>query len=177
MNKSPRLFMNAVILISMSVSAFAAPPASVFFDEKVLFKAHEESKDDSRIAEYIPKDESLDSWKSLAGLFWFSEISSPKEFAEAMMESIQASSAEAKINLSEKPGSTDVLLDFVMWPEDQKFVEFDVFHIAKDGKNGIKAQQYARRAYGKEMEKFLAALPDERLRLLNFMATKGLKEP
>jgi hypothetical protein len=73
-----------------------------------------------------------------------------------------------------QPETGDVIVDFVVWPPDVSFVEFNVFKYSKREEGGIEAQQYAVRAYGKEGQEFLKGLKAVRERLVPLMAEDGL---
>jgi hypothetical protein len=54
-------------------------------------------------------------------------------------------------------------------------VEFNIFRYSKKG-GGLLMEQYAQRAYGKDVREFLIKLKSERQRLVDLMAKGGLKK-
>ena len=67
-----------------------------------------------------------------------------------------------------------MIVDFIAWPPDRAFTEFNLFRYGKRDGGGVVAQQYAIRVYG-DATTFLRGLKAERVRLLNAMAKDGLK--
>ncbi|MCE7878565.1 MAG: hypothetical protein DYH14_14870 [Betaproteobacteria bacterium PRO3] len=76
--------------------------------------------------------------------------------------------------LLEHPKSGDVIVDFITWPPDRAFVEFNLFRYGKRDGGGVVAQQYALRAYGDPGD-FLRRLKSERPKLVDAMAKAGLE--
>ena len=66
-----------------------------------------------------------------------------------------------------------MIVDFVVWPADASFVEWNVFKYAKRPEGGVVAEQYALRAY-EDSEAFLKGLRPVRERLVELM-TQGLQ--
>jgi hypothetical protein len=73
------------------------------------------------------------------------------------------------------PKTGEVIVDFIVWPEDRAFHEFNVFRYGKRDGGGLVAHQYALRAYGGDATEFLRGLKERRPKLLDAMANEGLK--
>jgi len=64
-------------------------------------------------------------------------------------------------------------VSFISWPQDESYVEFNVFRYSK-GMKSVKAQQFAMRSYG-DYDAFFKKVGKERDRYLELMAKDGLK--
>lgn len=164
------------IVFFVGGSVFGNPPPAVSFDGKTLVKAYEKAENGASVIEYLPKGETLETWKRLASYLTFSGMDDPKMLALSMARSVLEKNPNAKHALVEHPRTKDVILDFVTWPPDESFIEFNVFHITRSGREELQLQQYALRAYGKDIQPFLKSLPAERERLVELMAKSGLKK-
>jgi hypothetical protein len=76
--------------------------------------------------------------------------------------------------LIQNPTTGEVIVDFVTWPEDQAFVEFNVFKYSRKPGGGLVGQQYALREY-QDTSVFLRGLRPVRERLVGLMAKEGLR--
>jgi hypothetical protein len=74
----------------------------------------------------------------------------------------------------ENPATGEVIVDFVTWPADRAFVEFNIFKYARKPRGGLVAQQYALRDY-QDTTGFLKSLRPVRERLVGLMAKEGLR--
>jgi hypothetical protein len=74
----------------------------------------------------------------------------------------------------ENPATGEVIVDFVTWPADHAFVEFNVFKYARRAGGGLIAQQYALRDH-QDTTAFLRGLRPVRERLGGLMAKEGLR--
>jgi hypothetical protein len=76
--------------------------------------------------------------------------------------------------VSENPKTGEVVVDFVTWPADESFVEFNVFKYGRREGGGLVAQQYALRDY-KDPRGFMKGLKPVRTRLVSLMMEGGLR--
>ncbi len=143
------------------------------FDGAKLLLAWETDNDGNTIKEFIPSGETLENWTKLAAVREYPTLNDARGFAEMMVQRLAADSPDAASKISDgaKPG--EVVLDFVMWPKDKSFAEFNVWKF-RDGPNGgLVADQFAVREY-KDPEGFLKNLKPVRERLVSAMAKDGL---
>ena len=61
----------------------------------------------------------------------------------------------------QNPKNGDVVLNFLVWPDDGSFAEFNVFQYHKQADGGLVSYQYAARAYGDEVETFIKSLDSD----------------
>jgi hypothetical protein len=135
--------------------AAALQRESVSFDGQTLVLASQSENPGEPVKEYIPANEELRSWTRLASI---------REYPNARHAVI------------ENPQTGEVVIDFVTWPEDQSFVEFNVFKYSRREGGGLVAQQYALRDY-KDPRGFMRGLKPVRTRLVKLMTEGGLHSP
>lgn len=157
------------ILLLFAGSLCAAEKPMVTFDNRELYLASEEKNDSVRLKEFIPKGETLDHWTRLAGLFEYPRDNDVKAVVGRFVQAIKQANPDAQSAVIENPQTGDVIIDFVTWPSNHAFVEFNVFLYSKKSGGGLLAKQYAVRAYGDPTE-FLKKLKTERTRLVELMA-------
>jgi hypothetical protein len=158
----------------LTAAGLAAAADSVEFDGQSLLLASQAAENDESIQEFIPKDETIDAWTKLAAIRTQGGIDDPAAMAKEMATSIRKRYPKApfKVMVNKKAG--EAMIDFVVWPEDGSFAEFNVFRYAKHPRDGLASQQYALRAYGDDALEFLKGLRPVRERLVTAMALSGL---
>jgi hypothetical protein len=147
---------------------------TVQFDGQTLELAFEGNDPGATIKEFIPAGEKLDSWTRLAAIREFDNLDDPVAYGVATVEELKKKYPMSPSSLIENPTTGGVIVDFVVWPEDASFAEFNVFRYEKRPGGGIISQQYAQRAYGADSESFLKNLRPVRQRLIDLMAKDGL---
>ena len=80
----------------------------------------------------------------------------------------------ASSSLIQNPKTGEVIADFITWPPDQAFVEFNIFKYSRKPGGGLIAQQYALREY-RDTTTFLKEFKPVRARLVDLMAKGGLQ--
>jgi len=145
---------------------------TVNFDGQTLVLRWEGENPGETIKEYIPADQKLDSWTRLASIRTYSELDDPAALAGGVIKQLKKDYPDSPCAIIENPETGEVVIDFVLWPADLSFVEFNVFKYAKGEDGGVIAEQYALRDY-EDSEGFLKGLRPVRERLVNLM-TKGL---
>jgi len=148
--------------------------ACVQFDNQTLILAFEGNDPSHPIKEFIPAGENINSWTKLASIQEYPEALDPKTFASTMVRVLKAQNPQSRNRVIENSETGEVLLDFITWPENCEYVEFNIFKFAKKKGRGVIAFQYALRKYG-DSTAFLTDLKGTRIRLVNMMATDGFK--
>jgi hypothetical protein len=148
---------------------------TVQFDGQTLELAFTGDDSEATIKEFVPEGEKLDSWTRLAAIREFDELDNPVDYGIATIEQLKKQYPKSPSAIKEDPDTGAVILDFVVWPEDASFVEFNVFRLEKRAGGGLVSQQYAVRAYGDAAEPFLKDLASERVRLVGEMTSQGLR--
>ena len=123
--------------------------------------------------EYIPAGEKLESWTRFASVRQYPDQDDPMKLAKNMAQLLAKQNPEFRNAIVRNPKTGDVMIDFIMWPENNKFVEFNVFIFRKKEAGGVAAQQYAVRAYDKQAD-FMKDLKSLRDKLCPLMGKDGL---
>jgi hypothetical protein len=147
---------------------------SVRFDDEEFVLAWQGSNDGESTKEYLPVGEDLESWKKLAAIREYPELDDPSAAVAAFAKILKEKYPQSPSSIIENPKTGDVIIDFVVWPADGSFVEFNIFKYSKQAGGGLRAEQYALREYD-ETEEFLRGLRPVRERLVELMASGGLK--
>lgn len=145
------------------------------FDGQTLELAFEGNDPGATIKEFIPAGETLDTWTKLAAIREFDNLDDPAAYGVATVEELKKKYPLSPSSLIENPKTGGVIVDFVVWPEDASFAEFNVFLYEKRPGGGLISQQYALRAYGDDSVEFLKNLRPLRERLVELMAKDGLR--
>lgn len=154
----------------------ATDKETIRFDGQPLVLAYEGEADGDAIQEFIPADENLDSWTRLAAVRVHAKLNDPKAFADEMVRQLEAKEPPAPYEVMVNDKTGDVILDFIVSPADQSFVEFNIFKYQKNDDGGLRSEQYALRAYGDDIEKFLQGMDTERrTQLLAEMISTGVQ--
>jgi hypothetical protein len=146
---------------------------SILFDGHTLELAFEGDNPGSQIKEFLLPGENLERWTKLAAIHEFPELKDRQQYASSMIRTLKEQYPDCPSAVFSDPKSGDIIVDFVVWPKDASYVEFNIFRVEKNPAGGLIAKQYALREY-KDTEKFLSELKPLRQRLLNLMATEGL---
>lgn len=147
----------------------------VQFDGEKLGLAWQADNDGDTIKEFIPAGENLDTWKKLAAVREFPKVGDAREFAELMVQKLREDSPDAPNTITKNDKTGEVVLDFVAWPKDKSFVEFNVWKFRPRPQGGIFAEQFAVRDY-KDPEGFVKNLKNVRERLVDAMSKGGLQQ-
>jgi len=165
-------------LAAFCANAFAldALPGAraVTFDGKRLVHAAEGKTPVELWREFVPPGEKLDRWTKLASVREYPTHRDPKALAGELVRALKQRYPGAPFALFENASTGEVIVDFVAWPDDRAFTEFNLFRYGKRDGGGVVAQQYAIRVYG-DAGDFLRGLKAERPRLVDVMAKDGLK--
>jgi hypothetical protein len=152
----------------------AVPKAeSVSFDGVILYLASTNETPNERLREFLPEGQKFETWTKLASIREYPKLNDPRAVAENVVRVVKQQNPGAQSAVIQNPKTGEVIVDFVTWPADQAFVEFNIFKYAKKDGGGLIAQQYALREY-KDTASFLKALKTERTRLIGLMAKSGL---
>jgi hypothetical protein len=102
-----------------------------------------------------------------------SNADDPLKFAEGLSRVTKQHNPVAQTAIIHNAEANVAIIDFITWPPDVSFVEFNVFRIEKSGAGGLIAYQYAVREY-KDPREFMTGLSSLRQRLQMEMITRGL---
>lgn len=107
------------------------------------------SSPSNKLIEYVRDEESFEKWTKLVG-YAYKKVpgldNSPTKFAGALGQTVKTSNPGAQFQIAENPATGEVLIDFLTWPKDGSYMEFNVFKIKKSGDGlGIYTLQLANR--------------------------------
>ena len=174
-----RAMLILALLISTSTFLHADEKASpagnetISFDGNVLELASHEDSPSQSLKEFIPAGETLETWTKLAAIREYKDFEDSKLMVGSLVKQLNKQYPDSPSSIIENPTTGEVIVDFVVWPPDGSFVEFNVFKYSKNPTGGLVSQQYALREY-KDAEGFLKGLRPVRERLVELM-TEGLQ--
>lgn len=151
------------------------PTEQITFDGQKLKLAFDADAQGDTIKEYIPDGEKLDKWTKLASIREYPKLNDAHELAAAVVHEVEGKNLKADAHLKQNEETGETVIDFIVWPEDKSFAEFNVFKFHKNEDGGITSEQYAVREY-KEPEKFVEELAPLRERLIEQMTADGLQK-
>lgn len=153
-----------------------APPKkeSVVFDGTTLLLASTNENPGERVREFLPEGQKFSSWTKLASLREYPKLNDPRAVAENLVRALRQQNPGAQSAIIQNPKTGEVIVDFVTWPADNAFVEFNIFKYSRKEGGGLVAQQYALREY-QDTAAFLKGLKPVRTRLVELMAKGGLE--
>ena len=161
---------------AMSAHALDAFPGAkaVAFDGKRLQQAAQGGTPVEAWREFVPSGEPIARWTRLASIREYPTHGDPMALATGLLRALKQQNPDAPSAIIRNPSTGEVIVDFITWPPDRAFTEFNLFRYGKRDGGGVVAQQYALRHYGDAGE-FLRGLKAERTRLVEAMAKEGLK--
>jgi len=164
-----------LLLIPLSLCAQdKAGKPTVTFDGTTFLLASSTDNPTGLLKEYLPDGQDLESWTKLAALHEYPNVNDPRAMAENVVRVLKQRNPAAQSAMIQNPKTGEVILDFVTWPADSAFVEFNIFRYSRKPGGGLIAQQYALREY-KNQSEFLTNLKTLRPRLVELMAKNGLQ--
>ncbi len=126
-------------------------PVSFQFDGEVYELQHAvlPAKGD-RLQEFIRPGESLQSWTRLIGLrLQHVPGADPLALAVALHRTVLQNNPQAQAVVATNEARTEGVTDFLTWPADGSYLEFNIFRYARPaGATGILSFQVAHRFYG-----------------------------
>jgi cell division protein YceG involved in septum cleavage len=152
----------------------ATQTEQITFDGQKLKLAFDANSEGDTIKEYIPDGQTLKKWTKLASIREYPKLNDAHELAAAVVREIEEKNPKADAHLKQNDETGETVIDFVVWPEDKSFVEFNVFKFHKNEDGGLTSEQYAVREY-KEPERFVQELAPLRERLVEKMTSDGLQ--
>ncbi len=170
------LFLAIVCCSSSSFAEKADKRESDFieFDGNKLFFSYEGRVPGTNFREYIPQNENLKTWTKLARVDHYSNVNDPMELARTLSQLTRKMNSEAPLRVRYNKEKRIAIVDFITWPHDLAYVEFNVFRIEKEGTNGLVSYNYAVREY-KDPPGYIAKFAPIRDRLVLTMIDDGMK--
>jgi len=151
MNKHPWRSLITLLLLCIALQA-SAQQQQLTFDGVSYIQAFQHDGEDGQIIEYIPKGTTLDKWKKLIAFRRQARPdidNDPLRAAQALKRALTDSQPTAQSQLLFNRNSNEALIDFLVWKNDQPFVELNLFRFTRsqDGE-AILSLQIAQRFDG-----------------------------
>ncbi len=147
--------------ISTTTDERSTEEKTVTIDGRDLALAYEGEAEGEAIREFIPRDETLETWTRLAAIREYPELNDPAEVVKVVIKRLEEHDPPIHYDLLENSKTGESVLDFTMLEVDKSFVEFNVFCFRKQAGGGITSYQYAVRAYGDDVVDFIDGLDAE----------------
>jgi hypothetical protein len=124
-----------------------ALPDTITFQGRELTRAFTEEKDGAFIVEYIPEGETLEHWTALFAVRLERSDLTPVQRAQALAKTLVKLNPQfkAQVLVNTKTGIAGV--DFLMWPADESYGEFNSWKFVPAREHALYSYQYARRGY------------------------------
>ena len=102
-----------------------------------------------KLVEFVRESESFERWTKLVG-FRYQQMphleNDPVKVALALAQKVKASNPKAQSSAIANKDNTEAIVDFVTWPPDGTFMEFNVFrYVRSEDGNAVVSLQLAHR--------------------------------
>ncbi len=140
-----------VHVTALAVALFlAAEPAeatrTLKFDDVTYTRAFVSQNDTDHLAEYVPPGETVDDWTKLVAVRVFGQLDDPAQVIDAFAKTLMKTNPLARYKILVKDDKSEAMIDFLTWPEDGSYMEFNVFrYLKRPGQDGLVCYQFAHR--------------------------------
>lgn len=143
---------HAALLLIAALCAFAAPArgaeavVSVQFDGESYASQFASAVPGMNLVEYVRGDETVDNWTKLLAVRQWPEHREPAAAAAELARRLNEANPLARYRLLTKEDGQEALIDFLTWPQDGAYMEFNIFRYMKQpGSAGLVSYQFAYR--------------------------------
>jgi hypothetical protein len=148
----------ALLLLAGALQAAQAQDSVVFDGERYVRVHAERQLPGDRMAQFVPEGETLENWTRSIAIYRYTTLGNdPTRAALELRDSVKAANPDAQARLLVHSVTRDAMLDFLTWPPDGSYLEFNVMRYASDaGGKGLVALRFvyrfrdARRELSKE---------------------------
>ena len=134
---------------AIALAIFSADPIAdrtLSFDEVTYTRQFVGNMKPGGLAEYIRPDQTVDNWTTLVAVRNFPKLDDPSAAAAQLVKTLKESNPEARFQLLVKQDESEAMVDFITWPKDGSYAEFNVFrYLKRPGYAGLIAYQFAYR--------------------------------
>ena len=145
-----RYVLMLLMAVTISVQPVIAQGLGVSFDgEQFKKKFVATPPNGDRLLEFVREGETFDNWTKLVA-FRYQQLpkegNDPKTVASGMFKVVKADNPNALVKLFVSTQKSEAIIDFLTWPKNENYLEFNIFRYAKsaDGK-AIVSLQFAYR--------------------------------
>jgi hypothetical protein len=149
-------------------------PPMTFDGQKLNFASKAGNADGTAVIEYLPAGQNLEKWTKLAAVWTYAEINEPQRLADAILDDLNKKGPDAAAHKNNSQNPDEAVIDFLAWPDDKSYVEFNVWKFRKRDGGGVIGEQYAVRDYT-DPKKFVSELGPQREKLVKEMINNGLQ--
>ena len=137
-----------------------ALPEVITFQNVTLHKAFEDEKNGGFITEYIPEGETLEHWNHLFAVRREKIALTPIQRAAGISTHLKKTNPEFRSQVLQDKKTGNAGIDFLIWPEDDSFGEFNTWKFMQGEPGWLYSFQYGFRAYtgtpsDKELKPFM----------------------
>ena len=142
-----RLLAAALLILSGAPQPAPAQDSVVFDGERYVRVHRERQSDGDRMLQFVREAETLENWTRSIAIYRYTRLGNdPARVALEMRDSVKAANPDAQARLIVDSVTRDAIVDFLTWPADGRYMEFNVMRYAKDtGGNGLVAFRFAHR--------------------------------
>jgi hypothetical protein len=148
MSAGTRLLLAALLLPPGVLQHAHGQVNAVVFDGETYVRMHSERQSSGdRVLRFLREAETLENWTRAIGYYRYATMGNdPLRAAYALRDIIKTANPDAQARILLHTVTTDAIVDFLTWPADGRYVEFNVVRYAKsaDG-NGLLAFQFSHR--------------------------------
>jgi hypothetical protein len=136
----------AVTVALVAISAAPASDRTITFDDVTYTRQFVGNMNPGGLAEYVRPTETVDNWTTLVAVRNFPKLDDPAAVASQLVKTLKESNPEARFQLLVKEDESEAMVDFITWPKDGSYAEFNVFrYLKRPGYAGLVAYQFAYR--------------------------------
>jgi hypothetical protein len=141
------MFHVAAITVALAaITAAPAPDRTITFDDVTYTRQFLGDMKPGGLAEYVRDGETVDNWTTLVAVRNFPKLDDPGRAAAELVKTLKASNPLARFQLLVKEDESEAMVDFITWPQDGSYAEFNVFrYLKRPGYAGLIAYQFAYR--------------------------------
>ena len=136
-----------VAALTVALVAISAAPTSdrtITFDDVTYSRQFVGNMNPGGLAEYVRPGETVDNWTTLVAVRNFPKLDDPSKAAAQLVKTLKASNPDARFQLLVKEDESEAMVDFITWPKDGSYSEFNVFrYLKRPGYAGLIAYQFA----------------------------------
>lgn len=141
-----RLLMVGALLLATAPVGAAEAVFSAEFDGETYPSQFASEAPGMKLVEFVRESETIDNWTKLLAVRRLPRLEDPTAAAAELVKRLNESNPLARHRLLTKEGGQEALIDFLTWPEDGSYMEFNVFRYVKAaGASGLISYQFAYR--------------------------------
>lgn len=140
-----RIVVQVVLLLLFFVRCAFAQDVVTLDGEPFTKKFVGSPTNGDKLLEFVRASETFDKWTKLVG-YRYQQLprigNDPKRIAAGMAQAVKAANPQAQSRVIVNEQSNEAIVDFLTWPADGKYMEFNVFRYVKsaDGKAVVSLQ-------------------------------------